>query len=92
MTVSEHERARLRWRCRRGMRELDVLLERWLARRWPEAGPADRERFEKLLACEDDALWDWCTGRSRPEDPELAAIVDQILDKPADGGREHLDG
>ncbi|NBX45380.1 MAG: succinate dehydrogenase assembly factor 2, partial [Gammaproteobacteria bacterium] len=26
---------RLRWRCRRGMKELDVLLERWLARDAP---------------------------------------------------------
>jgi antitoxin CptB len=50
---------RLRWRCRRGMKELDVLLERFLERqhqpladgRWPE--------FEALLEAEDDLLWDW---------------------------------
>ncbi|MFO7764660.1 MAG: succinate dehydrogenase assembly factor 2 [Wenzhouxiangellaceae bacterium] len=79
MTVEASERSRLRWRCRRGMRELDVLLERWLETRWSGATPADRARFERLLDCEDDALWDWCTGRTCPEDPELAAIVAQIV-------------
>ena len=72
------ERSRLRWRCRRGMRELDVLLERWLDERWPDASPADRNRFDRLLDCEDDLLWDWCTGRSHPEDQDLAAILDQV--------------
>lgn len=70
--------ARLRWRCRRGMRELDVLLERWLTQCWAGAGPVDRRRFEKLLSCEDDALWNWCSGRMVPDDPDLAAIVDQV--------------
>lgn len=78
MTVEASQRSRLRWRCRRGMRELDVLLERWLETRWSGATAADRARFEQLLECEDDALWDWCTGRTRPEDPELAAIVAQV--------------
>ncbi len=73
------ERSRLRWRCRRGMRELDVLLERWLDTRWPDATPADRKRFDRLLDCEDDMLWDWCTGRNRPDDRELAEILDQVL-------------
>jgi len=76
---SAGERSRLRWRCRRGMRELDVLLERWLDTRWPGATPSDRERFDRLLDCEDDMLWDWCTGRVRPDDRELAAILDQVL-------------
>ena len=61
------------------MRELDALLERWLDTRWPDATPTDRNRFERLLDCEDDRLWDWFTGRSRPVDRELKAILDQVL-------------
>ena len=73
------ERSRLRWRSRRGMRELDVLLERWLDTRWADASHEDRDRFDRLLDCEDVVLWDWCTGRSHPGDRDLAAILDQVL-------------
>jgi len=68
------------------MRELDVLLERWLDRRWDDAGADDRAAFEHLLAAEDDLLWAWFTGRARPEDPRLAALVDQIAAPTGRGG------
>lgn len=63
------------------MRELDVLLERWLERQWPEAGPEQRAVFERLLEIEDDQLWAWVTGRDRPEDAALAALVERLLDR-----------
>ena len=56
----QHSRvSKLKWLCRRGMKELDVLLERFLDQhqqqlldgRWPE--------LESLLQNEDDLLWDW---------------------------------
>lgn len=76
--MDESERSRLRWRCRRGMRELDVLFERWLDRRWLDADASERSAFERLLEIEDDRLWDWVSGRSRPDDPELARILEQV--------------
>ena len=46
---------RLRWRCRRGMRELDQLLERYLDRRWPQAELSERARaMEVVLGDEAD--------------------------------------
>lgn len=59
------------------MRELDVLLGRWLAHSWPEASTEFRQAFERLLACEDDQIWDWLMGRAEPE-ADLAALVDEI--------------
>ena len=76
------ELKRLRWRCRRGMRELDQLMLRYLDRRWPAADDAERGVFLRLLACEDDKLWAWCMGRDRPEEPELHALIQRILDLP----------
>lgn len=70
----------LRWRCRRGMRELDVLLERWLKTAWDEAGPDERAAFGQLLDHDDARLWDWLSGRVEPDNPMLRDIVARILE------------
>ncbi|MCU0754480.1 MAG: succinate dehydrogenase assembly factor 2 [Xanthomonadales bacterium] len=72
------ELKRLRWQCRRGMKEMDALLLAWLDRGWPGADARTREVFHSLLAVEDDVLWAWLSGRRRPETDELAAMVDAI--------------
>lgn len=70
---------RLRWHCRRGMRELDQLLERRLDTLLAQGSGNDAlERFERLLACEDDQLWRWCLGHQSPDDPDLRAEIDAI--------------
>lgn len=74
---------KLRWRCRRGMRELDQLMLRYLDLAWPTASEAERGVFLRLLDCEDDKLWRWCMGRERPEDPQLHALVQSIVHLPA---------
>jgi antitoxin CptB len=81
-TVDPVELKRLRWRCRRGMRELDQLMERFLDRAWPTASDEERALFLRLLDSEDDILWRWCMGRERPEDPALAGFVDRLLELP----------
>lgn len=70
--------ARLRWRCRRGTRELDALLGGWLAERYAHADARRRADFERLLDAQDPDLWDWLMGHSEPADPGFAAIVDEI--------------
>lgn len=72
------ELQKLRWRSRRGMRELDQLMERYLAGRWLEADDAERAVFDRLLACEDDRLWRWFLGYETAEDADLHAIVERI--------------
>jgi len=69
---------RLRWRCRRGMRELDQLFARYLDRRWAQADAAERATFERLLGCEDDRLWRWFLGDDVADDTELHALVERI--------------
>ena len=86
MTLTESDAAefrRLRWRCRRGMRELDVLMTRWLEREWATASESGRGVFLRLLDCEDDKLWHWFMGHETPDDAELAAFVQHILSLPA---------
>ena len=72
------ELRKLKWRCRRGMRELDQLLERWLDTQWRQSNAADRETFLRLLSSEDDRLWKWFLGHEPAPDAELQALVDRI--------------
>lgn len=67
---------RLRWRARRGMRELDALLSNWLDRNAGSAAPATLDSFEALLAVEDDVLWRWCVGAERPLRADFAGLID----------------
>jgi len=67
----------LRWRCRRGMRELDVLLERYLANCWAAASDARRREFLILLELADPDLSAFCLGRAAPP-PELAALIGEL--------------
>lgn len=68
----------LRWRCRRGMRELDQLLERWLDRGWPASSDMEKDVFRRLLATEDDKLWRAFLGHERLADGEAQQLVERI--------------
>ena len=81
-TQDDVELRKLRWRCRRGMRELDQLFERWLDREWRQSPSEERGVFLQLLACEDDKLWRWFIGHEVPEDAALAAMVEKIRNLP----------
>ena len=78
MNDDEVELRKLRWRCRRGMRELDQLLERWLDQAWRQSPTREREVFLRLLDTEDDKLWRWFLGHEVPADVEVAALVRHI--------------
>lgn len=69
---------RLRWQCRRGMKELDLVLTRYLDQHFRSASAHEQQNFERLLTVEDDRLWEWVLGRSTAEDPELHALVQRL--------------
>ena len=80
--TDELEIKRLRWRCRRGMRELDRLLERWLDLEWRQSPTAQRAAFLRMLDSEDDRIWRWFLAQEAPGDVEIAALVDRIRTLP----------
>ena len=69
---------RLRWRCRRGMKELDVLLERYVRSRLPEAPPDERQVLIQLLELPDPMLADYLLGHATATEPGRAALVRAI--------------
>ena len=84
MDDDEVELRKLRWRCRRGMRELDQLLERWLDQGWRQSPTREREVFLRLLDTEDDTLWRWFLGHEVSSDVEIASLVERIRALPPD--------
>lgn len=73
------EMEQLRWRCRRGMRELDVLLERYLTQRFPHAKAAEQQAFGRLLTLEDPLLAGWLIYGHPCPDAELQSLLTSIL-------------
>jgi succinate dehydrogenase flavin-adding protein (antitoxin of CptAB toxin-antitoxin module) len=73
------KRARLGWRCRRGIRELDVLLMRYMDRDFDRVDAAEQAAFETLLTFQDPEILDLLTGRLTVQDARLQDVVERLL-------------
>lgn len=74
--MKELERAR--WRCRRGMLELDIVLQRFLDRDYLQLNNQQLEQFERLLDLPDNDLWDLITGRQVATDSRLLIVLNLL--------------
>ncbi len=72
--MNPSEKSRLQWKCRRGLLELDLVLQRFL----PEAQDRELERLDQLLDLPDNDLWDIVAGRSNAYPPHLSEIVARL--------------
>ena len=79
LSVTRAAHGRLKWHCRRGMRELDVLLERYLAREYAGAPPPQKAAFETLLSLQDPEILALITGRVVADDDSLRDVVQRLL-------------
>jgi antitoxin CptB len=73
--VDTTELNRLRWRCRRGMLENDIILARYLDARGSTMSAVDVAALDRLLDLPDGELWDLIAGREEPSDAELWPMV-----------------
>jgi antitoxin CptB len=74
----DSEARALLWRCRRGMKELDVLLGRYAATVLPQAGARERRVLARLLDRSDPELAGYLLGGEVPPEPDMAALVTRI--------------
>jgi len=72
------EKNRIHWQCRRGMLELDDMLQGFLVRAYDELTPDERTHFASLLNCHDNLLLEYLMGRTIPADPNTANVVNKI--------------
>lgn len=78
--MDANEWNRLRWQCRRGLLELDLVLERFLEKYGDRLEGERLSLFQALLAYTDDELWDLVRARTEWRDARFAELVQWMRD------------
>lgn len=69
---------RLRWRCRRGLLELDIVLGRFVDAHYTRLSEQEQQIFDAFLDMADNPLWDMISGRKEAASDEQAALLEKI--------------
>lgn len=72
------DKSKLLWRCRRGVKELDVLFTRFVANHYDGLSVGEKESFDKLLEIEDPEILGFMLYNDHPSDAGVANIVEKI--------------
>lgn len=70
--------ARTRWRCRRGIRELDLLFECFLEECYPALSGEQSRAFDAMLDEPDLDILGWVMNRCQPLQPEFQPLLDKL--------------
>jgi antitoxin CptB len=73
--------SRLKWACRRGMLELDVLFMPFVEEGFNDLPEVEKEIFERLLTSDDPDLFAWFMGHQACEDLEFKGMIEHILSR-----------
>jgi len=76
--LTRTELDRLRWRCRRGLLENDLILTRFLDARGVSISEEEIVALDRLLALSDNELWDLLAGRQEPADAAVKPLLDAL--------------
>lgn len=74
----EAERSRLLWRCRRGIREMDIVLQTFLNESFDSLSDSDKNSFIQLLDEPDLDILNWIMGKDEPDDTGIKNIIQLI--------------
>lgn len=74
----EGERSRLLWRCRRGIREMDIVLQTFLNQSYDTLSDTDKNSFAQLLDEADLDILNWIMGKGEPENDGIKNIITLI--------------
>ncbi|MEP0176621.1 MAG: succinate dehydrogenase assembly factor 2 [Paraglaciecola sp.] len=72
---------RLKWGCRRGMLELDVLFMPFAESGFLELSEEKQELFERLLTFDDPDLYAWFMGHQPCNDKDINSMIEHILSR-----------
>ncbi len=68
-------KSRLRWQCRRGMLELDYILNQFLEQQFDTLEENDQRQFETLLTFQDKDILNWVLNKTSPIEPQLKDFI-----------------
>jgi antitoxin CptB len=71
-------KSKLLWRCRRGVKELDVLFTNFVETSYDSLSDLEKDAFDKLLDIEDPDILGFMLYNITPQDPDIAKIVEKI--------------
>lgn len=77
--LTAEDKARIKWACRRGMLELDVIIMPFFEECFDDLNAQEKNDFVALLECDDPDLFNWLMGHGRSDNPTLAAITDKVI-------------
>ena len=72
------KKSRLLWRCRRGIKEMDIVLQNFIKDSYDELNNENKSAFSKLLEEQDLDILNWVLGKDKPEDKTLIEIIKKI--------------
>jgi len=75
---SDNRRSRLLWRCRRGIKEMDLLLEQFLNHQYDQLSDQQKQTFEIFLDEADLDIYAWITGKSTPSNLDYLSLIDLL--------------
>ena len=81
----DDRKRRLTWQCRRGIKEVEVLLVPFFEKYFLDMSVEEQGDFETFLKEQDADMFEWFTMRVKPADPQIAKMVDVILSRMAPG-------
>jgi antitoxin CptB len=76
--LNAERKAKINWHCRRGMLELDLILERFAKRHLDTLNDNQLTAFETLLECNDPDIYAWLMGYEQPQEPIIIDIITYI--------------
>ena len=78
MSAQITEYSELKWRCRRGMLELDILLNSYLDKNYNTMSKQQGDIFSEVLDYPDQVLFDLLLGNMQSSDARVNRLVSEI--------------
>ena len=76
--MQNQDQARIRWGCRRGLKELDLLLLPFVDEKYATLSVAEQQSFAELLETPDPELYSWLIAYNTPPKPDFKSLCEKI--------------